>query len=1033
MSAKIELKDTEFNEKAPDESFEWNDTETALVDKSPRLGDHREDDNEHLGLRKKSEGNTPDFIDPDTITVQRKRAVSYEPGEHKNMLSVDERRLAEKGYLRKQSSKMLAMNSSYLMRNLGDTDEEEEDMVAELSSSSVAVRTSNDGGMPSASGSTGGSGGGDGSNSLSPRFRSIIKRRTVTQSFQQPSPNKPKEGYGTIMGVLVPTCENMWGVLIFLRFYYIVGQAGVIEAIAAVIFGYIISFLTTISLTAMITSKGKVLHGGPYLMISRSLGPYLGASIGLIYFLGVTLLAVLETLGAVIVFLTAVPGWKMPGDIQIYSVILMSAMAFVVFMGANFVKKISILFVTIVLLTLLSFYVGLFTAPDGTDNPLVTGLSGDTMYDNLGPDYDDDVDFSTILAIFYPCFAGILSGATRSDSLKNPRRSIPRGTFGAITLSLFMYLSFMLLWGGVAHREYLKGNVDYREDTAGRLLAGGGEDGGQIVEDITWPWPTITEIGIIIASISQALQSMIVAPRFLQSIAADKVVPFLDRLAPKFATDEPRKALGVTWIIGCLICLTGSIDIVAPMLTMCYLLMHAFMNFSCGILTFLMSTSWRPAGIHKKRYRLFYLLSSWSGFFVCIISMFFVQWYWALGVIILSAGFYIYIEYKGTASAWGSGLSGLRYKYAVSALNDLADEQKYAINWRPQLLCLYKVSENFEKGPHLEVLNLATYLKKGKGICIVAGIVKGDPKDIRKIKSVEEKEKHLVEQAMKYHKLKGFNQTIISSNISDGYSHVLQCSGLGGIRPNCVLLGWPSHMTPADFIHLVNISSALDRAVLIGKNIQQSPKPYAGYIDIWWIIHDGGVLFLMAYLINQHKQWRDCALRVFTLAEDGDDNMLLRNNITTFLDEIGITAEVHVVTIDTEVVDAYFADYSIRKKERTDLLSKLKALKKNKPIPDDVEGFEGGHLRRRSSDLVKNNTKMYSQEYSGRLNHTIQQHSAESPLVMVNLPDASTVNSTTSARDYLKYLTVLSTGLQSVIFVHGTGKEIIHMDHAWKK
>jgi potassium/chloride transporter 4/5/6 len=120
----------------------------------------------------------------------------------------------------------------------------------------------------------------------------------------------------------------------------------------------------------------------------------------------------------------------------------------------------------------------------------------------MNPDHDSSSSFSTSLAIFFPTFAAIFSGADRSKKLKNPARDIPIGTFAAIILSAIMYASFMILWGGVAHREYLKGNFDYfdneNSDEIGRRL-GGGPDKGQVVKDISIVPHVIIEIGIIIA------------------------------------------------------------------------------------------------------------------------------------------------------------------------------------------------------------------------------------------------------------------------------------------------------------------------------------------------------------------------------------------------------------------------------------------------------------------------------------------------------------------------------------------------------
>ena len=111
---------------------------------------------------------------------------------------------------------------------------------------------------------------------------------------------------GTISGVLVPTCENMWGVLIFLRFFFVVGHAGVWQSLLIVFVSFMSSFFTTMSLSAMATN-GPVEAGGAYFIISRALGHKLGGAVGCTYYLGLSLLAVLEVLGAIEVVLYVEP------------------------------------------------------------------------------------------------------------------------------------------------------------------------------------------------------------------------------------------------------------------------------------------------------------------------------------------------------------------------------------------------------------------------------------------------------------------------------------------------------------------------------------------------------------------------------------------------------------------------------------------------------------------------------------------------------------------------------------------------------
>lgn len=39
--------------------------------------------------------------------------------------------------------------------------------------------------------------------------------------------------------------------------------------------------------------------------------------------------------------------------------------------------------------------------------------------------------------------------------------------------------------------------------------------------------------------------------------------------------------------------------------------------------------------------------------------------------------------------------------------------------------------------------------------------------------------------------MKGFSQVVISSNLRDGTSHLIQVGGLGGLKHNTVMISWP--------------------------------------------------------------------------------------------------------------------------------------------------------------------------------------------------------------------------------------------------
>lgn len=107
---------------------------------------------------------------------------------------------------------------------------------------------------------------------------------------------------GTFTGVFVPTSLNVLSILMFLRFGFILGQAGVLgmmgtwglsiyqvwaelTLIAMLVVCYLINLVTTLSISAIATN-GTVRGGGAYYLISRSLGPEFGGSIGIVFYLG---------------------------------------------------------------------------------------------------------------------------------------------------------------------------------------------------------------------------------------------------------------------------------------------------------------------------------------------------------------------------------------------------------------------------------------------------------------------------------------------------------------------------------------------------------------------------------------------------------------------------------------------------------------------------------------------------------------------------------------------------------------------------
>lgn len=158
---------------------------------------------------------------------------------------------------------------------------------------------------------------------------------------------------------------------------------------------------------------------------------------------------------------------------------------------------------------------------------------------------------------------------------------------------------------------------------------------------------------------------------------------------------------------------------------------------------------------------------------------------------------------------------------------------------------------------------------------------------------------------MEEERVKGFVDVLVAPDVTEGISHIIQTSGLGGMKPNTVIVGWPygwrvsqSNRTWEPFLKTVRNVTANRMALLVPKGINffpDSTEKISGSIDVWWIVHDGGLLMLLPFLLKQHRTWKNCKIRIFTVAQMEDNSIQMKKDLKTFLYHLRIEAEVEVV------------------------------------------------------------------------------------------------------------------------------------------
>ncbi|PIO35426.1 hypothetical protein AB205_0121610 [Aquarana catesbeiana] len=505
-----------------------------------------------------------------------------------------------------------------------------------------------------------------------------------------------------------------------------------------------------------------------------------------------------------------------------------------------------------------------------------------------------------------------MAGSNRSGDLRDAQKSIPIGTIMAIATTSFVYITSVVLFGACIEGVVL-------QDKFGEAV-----NGNLVVGTLAWPSPWVIVIGSFFSTCGAGLQSLTGAPRLLQAIARDGIVPFLRVFGHGKANGEPTWALLLTACICEIGILIASLDEVAPILSMFFLMCYMFVNLACAVQTLLRTPNWRP------RFKYYHWALSFLGMSLCLSLMFICSWYYALVAMLIAGLIYKYIEYRGAEKEWGDGIRGLSLSAARYALLRLEEGPPHTKNWRPQLLVLVRVDQD-QNVVHPQLLSLTNQLKAGKGLTIVGSVLEGTYLENH---PQAQRAEESIRRIMEAEKVKGFCQVVTSSNIRDGISHLIQSSGLGGLQHNTVLVGWPrnwrqkeDHQTWRDFIELVRETTAAHLALIVAKNVSMfpaNPERFSeGNIDVWWVVHDGGMLMLLPFLLRHHKVWKRCTMRIFTVAQMDDNSIQMKKDLTTFLYHLRITAEVEVVEMHDSDISAYTYEKTLVMEQRSQILKQM--------------------------------------------------------------------------------------------------------------
>jgi potassium/chloride transporter 4/5/6 len=477
---------------------------------------------------------------------------------------------------------------------------------------------------------------------------------------------------------------------------------------------------------------------------------------------------------------------------------------------------------------------------------------------------------------------------------------------------------------------------------------------------IAWPSEWLFLIGAVMTTVASAMHSMVGAPRLLQAIAKDETVPLLRPLVVTAANGEPRRALFLTYIICQVSVLIGNLDELNPLLSCFFLMCYGFINLACALQTLLKTPNWRP------RFKYYHWATSVAGVALCVALMFMSSWLYALISMAIAGALYKYIEYNGAKKEWGDGVRGLALSAARFALLRVEEGEPHIKNWRPQILVFAKFDMQTLKPKYKQLMSFASQLKTGKGLIMPVTVLQGEYVDLV---STAKTVKQNMKEAMSMERLKGFSEVVVSDTTLAGLTGLLQTAGVGGLKPNTVIMGWPSGWRTKRsrreqtswriFVDMLRRIAASKMTVIVPKGLQFFPDSVdklAGTLDVWWIVHDGGLLMLLPFLLQRHKTWQHCRLRIFTVARIEDNSVQMKEELRRFLYNARIDAEVEVVEMENTDITPYTYERTLIMEQRSQYLSelKLKRTESRTIIEEVMEPYRQHEPLRQHPDLPNN-------------------------------------------------------------------------------
>lgn len=684
--------------------------------------------------------------------------------------------------------------------------------------------------------------------------------------------------FGTFGGVFTPTLLTILGVIMYLRMGWVVGNAGLLGAWLIITVSFLITLCTALSMSA-ITTNIRIGAGGAYAIISQALGLEVGGSLGIPRYISQGLAVTMYIFGFREGWLGIFP-YHDPFLVDVAVFIFLFSIAYI---SANLAIKTQYVIMIVIVFSLVSIVIAAYNG--SMQIPTEEALSWGSFKGSPENDFGGS-NFWVVFAVFFPAATGIMAGANMSGELKDPKTSIPVGTLWAIGVSFVIYMALAYWLARTASEDELLNNYN-------------------VIIDKAFYGPLIIA-GVLGATFSSALASIVGSSRILYAMGEHRVLPYSKFLAGKSANGQPRNAMIVTGVLIFATMLLRNINSVAPLVTLFFLVTYAMINIVVIIEQRLGLISYRPLFKVNK-------WIPWVGLVSSVLAMFIINPTISWITIMIVFVVYWYLSKQNLETPFEDVRSGLFVSFAEWAAKHtwgMKSMQQRA--WKPNLMVPVRDIVG-AKGNFQFLRNIA----RPKGSIKLLGI----ESFVENSKLVKELE--TLSEAFRNKDVFSSWTVINTDEFAKGVNYGNQALKGAFFRPNIIFLNLQDHDDfETEIRPVIRESVRLEIGVLLFSAHATARLGQRNIINVWvrdrkdnwslgWDIGNLDLSTLIAYKLK--KNW-DAKIRLITVIDDEKE----KDNATKFLNSLITLAripktltEVHVGSFKSIIKQAPSADINI--------------------------------------------------------------------------------------------------------------------------